>query len=209
MSKLTPGINQSQLEDSVTTLEMVAAEQPVTADDDYTFYISSGSKTIIPLLDFVSIHTYPMSNYGRWTYTGTGSATAMMAAALANAQATYTQVKTYITANGASASLPIVIGETGWKHVQTNTANPLETCCANPVNAKMYNDSMSTWQTGATGPLSIFYFEAFDEPWKLTDDGWGLWDVNRAPLYALCGITAVPSAPTCNATVYSGATFAP
>ena len=187
--------------------------QPVTADDDYTFYAGlDGSTelpdTILPLLDFVSIHTYPMSNPTRWNYAGTGSATAMMAAALTNAQSNYSQVKTYITAHGASASLPIVIGETGWKHVQTNTANPLETCCANPVNAKMYYDALNTWQAAATGPVSIFYFEAFDEPWKGTDDGWGLWDINRVPLYAMCGVAAVPTAPACTSSVYSGATFA-
>jgi len=187
--------------------------QPVTADDDYTFYAGfSGANelpdTVLPLLDFVSIHTYPMSNPGRWTYAGTGSATAMMAAALANAQTTYTQVQTYIYSHGAAANLPIVIGETGWKHAPTNTANALEACCANPVNAKMYFDAMNAWQAAATGPKSIFYFEAFDEPWKGNDDGWGLWDVNRNPLYALCGMTAVPSAPACTSPVYTGATFA-
>ncbi len=187
--------------------------QPVTADDDYTFYVNSGSNTIIPLLDFVSIHTYPMSNPVSWTSTGTGSAATMMNNALGWATADYNAVKSHLS-NLNYPNLPIVIGETGWKAVQTNPGNSLETCCANPINAKMYYDSMNTWQqAGGTGPKAIFYFEAFDETWKGVnvtpfDDGWGLWDATRAPRYALCG-TGVPSAPTCNGTIYSGATFAP
>ena len=189
----------------VTTVKQ-GTSVPVTADDDYTFYVGSGSNTIIPLLDFVSIHTYPMSNPTRWTYAGTGSAAAMMNAALVNATSSYTQVANYISAHGG-AGLPIVIGETGWKAAVTNASNPLESCCANPVNAKMYFDSMNTWQAAGTGPTTIFYFEAFDEAWKLTDDGWGIWDATRAPRYALCGMYT--GAPTCNGTLYSGAAFAP
>jgi exo-beta-1,3-glucanase (GH17 family) len=190
--------------------------QPVTADDDYTFYAGlSGATalpdTILPLLDFVSMHTYPMSNIGRWNYKGTGSADAMMSAALVNAQSTYTQVANYISTHGAATNLPIIIGETGWKAAATNAPNPVESCCANPINAKMYFDAMNTWQASGTGPKTIFYFEATDEAWKGTvngDDGWGLWDASRTPRYALCG-TAVPNAPACNSPLYNGARFAP
>ena len=206
------------LKNYVTTVKKNVA-QPVTADDDYTFYAGLSGPTelpdtILPLLDFVSMHTYPMSNITRWTYTGTGSAAAMMNAALTNAQSTYTQVSTYISTHGAAPNLPIVVGETGWKAAQTNPGNPLETCCANPVNAKMYFDSMNTWQAaGGAGPKTVFYFEATDEAWKGInvspfDDGWGLWDANRAPRYALCG-TAVASAPVCTVPIYASAVAAP
>ncbi len=201
------------LKNYITTVKMNVA-QPVTADDDYTFYSGlSGTTelpdTILPLLDFVSMHTYPMSNFGRWTYTGTGSATAMMNAALANAQSTYTQVASYISTHGAAANLPIVVGETGWKARVTNAPNPLESCCANPVNAKMYFDSMNTWQAAAgTGPKTVFYFEATDESWKGIDDGWGLWDANRAPRYALCNNLGA-SAPVCTVPIYASAVAAP
>jgi hypothetical protein len=190
----------------VTTVKQ-GTSVPVTADYDYTFYIGSGSNSIIPLLDFVSIHTYPMSNPTRWTYTGTRSATAMMTSALVNAQLSYSQVASYISAHGGTG-LPIVIGETGWKAAITNAPNPLESCCANPVNAKMYFDSMNTWQAaGGTGPKAIFYFEAFDEAWKGNDDGWGIWDAARTPRFALCG-TAVTGAPSC-ASPPNTAAFAP
>lgn len=203
----------------ITTVKQ-RIQQPVTADDDYTFYagLSGASElpdTVLPLLDFVSIHMYPMSNQNfNWQQatvaltpldpvTGASPrALAMMNAALVEAQANYTSVLNYMSSKGST--LPIVVGETGWKAKVTNPANALEFCCANPVNAKMYFDSMNTWQTGATGPKIVFYFEAFDEAWKLTDDGWGLWDATRAPRYALCGTTAT-SAPVCNGTLYSGA----
>lgn len=190
--------------------------QPVTADDDYTFYAGQSGATelpdtILPLLDFVSMHTYPMSNIGRWNFRGTGSADAMMAAALANAQLTYTQVANYISTHGAAPNLPIIVGETGWKAAPTNAGNVVESCCANPINAKMYFDAMNTWQASGSGPKTIFYFEATDEAWKGTtngDDGWGLWDASRTPRYALCG-TAVPNAPVCTSPLYNGARFFP
>jgi hypothetical protein len=209
-SFFSPYMPVSCLAGYITTVKQ-GITQPVTADDDYTFYTGSGSNTILPLLDFVSIHTYPMSNPSRWTYQNTGSAAAMMNAALANAKASYDQVATYIAANGG-ANLPIVVGETGWKATQTNPNNPLETCCANPANAKMYYDAMNTWQAAGTGPKVVFYFEAFDEAWKginVTpfDDGWGIWDASRAARYALCDNTGVTSKPACTSPVYSAATF--
>jgi exo-beta-1,3-glucanase (GH17 family) len=192
--------------------------QPVTADDDYTFYCSAAPECspagsadpILAIVDFVSIHTYPMSNPGRWDWVQAGTAAgparakAMMEASLAEAKAMFGSVasKTYVNAAGTTvsiaASLPIVIGETGWKARQTNhsaTAYGLiEQYAATPMNAKWYYDLLygsapgaanvyPAWQGSAGGPLAIFYFEAFDEVWKgegtvaspATDDGWGLW----------------------------------
>jgi len=86
--------------------------------------------------------------------------------------------------------LPIFIGETGWKHADTNSWPGR----SHPVNAKMYYDRINDWVygtgRGATahdGPWVCFYFEAFDEPWKKGDDGWGFWDKDRKPLYVLTG----------------------
>jgi hypothetical protein len=46
----------------------------------------------------------------------------------------------------------------------------------------MYLDRLGSW---TDGPDQIFYFEAFDEPWKGGDDGWGLFTVAREPRYAI------------------------
>ena len=137
----------------------------------------------------------------------------MMNAALADAQANYAAAASYAFTNSANvktstgAAMPIVIGETGWKAVQTNAGSLIETAAAMPVNQKYYLDLLTGWQSAGTGPLAIFYFEGFDEAWKGNDDGWGLWDQNRTPRYALCG-TAVAGAPACaTPNVYAGAGY--
>jgi len=202
--------------------------QPVTTDDDYTFYTGEnavgGSRcgnqpdTILPLLDFVSIHMYPFSYYREWDWKQEGveagplRAAAMMNAALARAQENYQAVYDYEYVNGAGEtvtvgeSLPIVVGETGWKWRQTNPNQEIETYAANPVNAKWYSDLLRGWERSAGGPPTIFVFVSFDEAWKLIDDGWGFWDERRMPNYVLCD-TSAPDAPTCNADLYEGAGY--
>ena len=103
------------------------------------------------------------------------------------------------------------VGETGWKARQTNPASEIEYYAATPENAKWYfdllygnPDTYPAWQGSAGGPPTIFYFEAFDEPWKGIDDGWGLWDITRQARYALCGL---PAGPACNSDVYAGAGY--
>ena len=73
--------------------------------------------------------------------------------------------------------MPIIIGETGWKASPTGGPPTFRT---HPVNQKMYYDRLQAWKAaGGTGPKNIVYFEAFDEPWKQGDDGWGLFNVQR------------------------------
>jgi len=198
--------------------------QPVTADDDYTFYANFFGRSpdnVLNLIDFVSIHTYPFLNYRQWDWkqeaapaAGLQRAEAMMNASLAKAQQNYQAVYDYryLDASGTSVtigeSLPIVIGETGWKWRQTNPNQEIEEYAADPVNAKWYYDLMLTWERSPGGPPTIFIFSAFDEEWKqeFSDDGWGFWDELRQPNYVLCG-TPVQDAPPCNNPVYQGAGF--
>lgn len=192
--------------------------QPVTADDDYTFYTRAEADTILRLIDFVSIHTYPISYFSQWDWQQTGTvagparAAAMMNAAFSNARSTFDQVAghSYRSAAGVTgrvdASLPIVVGETGWKARQTNPNLEIETYAANPVNEKWYYDLVYSWERTAGGPRTVFFFQPFDETWKGIDDGWGLWDKDRAPRYVLCG---TPAGAACNADLYQGAGFYP
>lgn len=193
--------------------------QPVTANQDYTFYANffGGSPDgILRLVDFVAIHMYPFLNYEFWDWqqlsapAGPLRAEAMMNAALAKAQSNYQAVRNYryLDATGRSVtigeSVPIVIGETGWKWRQTSPTQVIESYAALEPNAKWYYDLMRDWERSEDGPLTIFIFEAFDEAWKGTDDGWGLWDQFRAPLYQLCD---TPAGSSCNDPVDQGAGF--
>ena len=193
--------------------------QPVTADDDYTFYANFFGRSpdgVLRLIDFVSIHTYPFINYQQWDWRQLGVAAgplraeAMMNASLVKAQDNYQAVYNYRYRNASGVtvtvgqSLPIVIGETGWKWRQTTPTQEIEVYAALPVNARWYNDLLQTWEGSAGGPVTIFPFEAFDEAWKATDDGWGFWDELRMPNYMLCG---TPAGSACNDPVYEGAGY--
>lgn len=195
--------------------------QPVTADDDYTFFAgraANGSKpdSIVPLIDFVAIHMYPISNPNGWDWkqsgvaAGAARATAMMNAALDYSKASYNAVRDYSYRNSSGSSVsigntrPIVVGETGWKAIRTNTASEIEGFAARETNAKWYFDLVRGWETGGSGPKSVFYFSAFDEAWKGNDDGWGLWKADRSARYGLCGSAA---GEPCNADLYAGAGF--
>jgi hypothetical protein len=210
--------------------------QPVTSDDDWTFYagLSGGGgdrvpvkpDTILPLIDFASIHMYPISyptgeNGWDWRQTsvpeGQERARAMMEESLVTLKQWHGAVVDYqyVGADGVAVSvgdsMPITVGETGWKARQTNPALEIETFAAREVNQKWYVDLLygnpggyESWQGSAGGPPTIFYFQGYDEQWKGIDDGWGLWSLSRQARYALCG---TPAGPACNDDLYEGAGY--
>lgn len=172
-----------------------AVPQPVTTDDNWAFY-ASAPRTITDVIDFAAVHTYPLLdsiyNAALWDWQQVNvppatRATAMMDAAVAAARKDYGAVRTYLDSIGKTA-MPIVIGETGWKAV----ASGGEVSRAHPVNQKMYFERLQAWgselKTSGSGPAAIFYFEAFDEPWKQADDKWGLFNVNRQARYVVQGL---------------------
>ena len=171
--------------------------QPVTSDDNWAFYadLTGINDPILQVVDFVSIHTYPLidtvHNPNLWDWKQksvlpSARAQAMVNAAVASATTEYTKVRTLLDSKN-HAAMPIVIGETGWKAENTGDV----AFRAHPVNQKMYLDKLAVWanegRTGS-GPKAIFYFEAFDEPWKAADDKWGLFNVNRQARYAIQGL---------------------
>jgi hypothetical protein len=206
---------------------------PVTSDDDWTFYagLSGGGgdrvpvkpDTILPLIDFASIHMYPISYTSDWDWRqtsvpeGQARAQAMMEESLATLKLWHGQVVDYqyVGADGVRVSvgdsMPITVGETGWKAVQTNPALEIESFAALEVNQRWYVDLLygnpggyPSWQGSDGGPPTIFYFQGYDEQWKGIDDGWGLWNLGRQARYALCG---TPAGPACNADRYEGAGY--
>ena len=181
--------------------------QPVTSDDNWAFYAKNSSekndpRLVIDAVDFVSMHTYPLLDtvppaIPNWDWQQQAvpeskRAVAMMDAAIASAKGEYAAVRAHLDSLGQQGK-PIIIGETGWKAVPVgNTANR-----AHPVNQKMYVDRLKAWRDTAkasgSGPVSIVYFEAFDEPWKGDDDKWGLFTVARKARYVIQDLKLYPA----------------
>jgi exo-beta-1,3-glucanase (GH17 family) len=160
--------------------------QPVTTDDNWAFF-ATAPRIITDAIDFAAVHTYPLADSvhtpGAWDWqqvnvAASARAAAMMDASLASAKKDYKVVRDYLDSIGLT-SMPIVIGETGWKAVATGG----ESFRAHPVNQKMYLDGLNAWKASGIGPKNIVYFEAFDEPWKASDDKWALFNVNRQARY--------------------------
>jgi hypothetical protein len=220
------------LENYIRTIR-AQVPQPITADDDWTFYAGKSDfesservpvkpDTILALIDFASIHMYPFS-YTVWDWRktsvpeGPARAQAMMEQSLVALKEWYGEVVDYryVGADGITISvgdsMPITVGETGWKAQQTNPAAEIEAFAAREANQKWYFDLLygnpggyESWQGSASGPPTIFFFQTFDEQWKGIDDGWGLWNLGRQARYALCG---TPAGPACNADLYEGAGY--
>jgi exo-beta-1,3-glucanase (GH17 family) len=180
--------------------------QPVTTDDSYLpFLLGNDDSTsyadviqVAQVVDFLSLHVYAFVDapYDSWDWeqlsvpAGHARAVAMMSAALDYTKSSIAGVRSAMAAHGLD--LPIVIGEAGWKTSGTDIVDDAtEVYRAHPVNQKMFYDAFTSWVSGsakdATSPAAAFTFEAFDEPWKTTDDGWGLFDVNRMAKYAMWG----------------------
>lgn len=174
--------------------------QPVTTDDNYAFWASAPT-VITDRIDFASLHTYAeLDTYfdpTRWEWkkrevAAASRAAAMMDAAIAETRRQYREARAYLDSKGLSY-LPITVGETGWNAVDVGRLK----FRAHPVNQKMYLDRLDAWAAegrAGAGPKQVFYFEAFDEPWKQGDDKWGLFNKDRQARYAIQALNANGSA---------------
>ena len=173
--------------------------QPVTTDDLYPpFELLGGYQDVLAVLktvDYLSVHVYAHidASFDSWEYkqenvpAGPERAQAMMKAALAYSKITIVNVRS--TLKQFDLELPIVIGEAGWKSHVTDRSKVAEAVFAHQVNQQLFFDGLEDWTHGAGRDAdsagTAFYFEAFDEPWKTSDDGWGLFDTNRNAKYAM------------------------
>ena len=188
--------------------------QPLTTDDVWDAYAGlpgnggAGMPAFVTnLIDFAAVHTYPIlyaspGYYDPWDWEQQAvpeatRAEAMMNAAVERAKANYAAVRKYLDGQG-HRDLPIVISETGWQAVP-GVSSGNQTHLAHPVNQKMYYDRLTAWgdkRLNPDGPVAIYYFEAFDEPWKATvipgfnDDNWGLFNVQRKAKYVVQNLYA-------------------
>ena len=167
--------------------------QPVTTDDNYAFWRDTDA-TITDVVDYAALHTYPeldtvfvpepgLFDWRLKEVPEAQRAAAMMDAAIGEARFQYNLARNHLDRLGR-ADIPIVIGETGWNAVDVGALK----FRAHPVNQKMYLDRLQAWAAegrAGAGPKAVFYFEAFDEPWKQGDDKWGLFNVARKARYAV------------------------
>ena len=181
-----------------------AIQQPVTTDDNWLFW-SKVPKAIADVVDFAAVHTYPLLDtfydptLWDWRFKNTAAnarAAAMVNGAITEAKRQFGQARAAFDKLNLPG-FPMVIGETGWV-ARDAGGGPVLNYRAHPVNQKMYFDALQAWavegRRGDTGPKAIFFFQAFDEPWKQGDDGWGLFNKDRQARYV------VQALGTCNVT---------
>lgn len=137
---------------------------PVTFCENYVPWLEK-LKPLAEVVDFISIHTYPV-----WEYKSIHEAM------------DYTKANLQAVAD-ANPGKPIVITEAGW--TTNSNGRGIDPHNANQCLQKEYIDQLIAWADAEQ--IITFVFEAFDEPWKGSPDPlepekhWGLYTVDRKP----------------------------
>ena len=159
----------------------IPADTWITSSDNFASWGGGGGEyhnadlnALINAVDFVSLHTYPFhdTHYNPvfWHVPADEeslSDEAKVAAAMLRSRdyaiSQYQAAKSYVDSNALS-SKPIHIGETGWSTIANWQYGNPGSNAADEYKEKLYFDHMREW-TDQNG-VSMFYFEAFNEPWK-------------------------------------------
>ncbi|GLS91247.1 hypothetical protein GCM10007916_23160 [Psychromonas marina] len=154
----------------------------ITTSDNHASWGSLGSgsdydnddlKELIATVDYISLHTYPFHDSfydeGFWLVpedeaelTVQQQVDAAMVRATNFALAQAADVQKYMLDLGVEKQ--IHIGETGWASVANVNYGDAGSKAADEYKQKAFYDAMRTW-TNEFG-ASLFFFQAFDEPWK-------------------------------------------
>lgn len=147
-----------------TELVQKKTNQPVTFCENYLPWIHK-LETLANTVDFISIHSYPL-----WEHKNV-------------AEALDFTIQNYKAVKDKYPQKPIVITEAGWATTANGKGFPAE--FANENAQKEYFMALMKWCENEQ--ILCYYFEAFDEPWKGSDDAlepekhWGLFYENRTP----------------------------
>ncbi len=158
----------------------LANEVWITSSDDFSSwgggdvsYHTKDLENLIKAVDYVSMHTYPYHNthYNPdfWQSSSNENrfdelqkvATAMVRAQLF-AKKQFENVKAYV--HSISPNKPIHIGETGWASSSDGFYGIEGSKASDEYKQALYYQSMRAWTNKEK--ITCFYFEAFDEPWK-------------------------------------------
>ncbi len=88
----------------------------------------------------------------------------------------------YRQAQKAAKGKKVIISETGWPNIGTAEGGAV------PSDTSAMKYFIDTYRWAEEEDIEIFWFSAFDEAWKVADEGdvgayWGLWDSNGRPKY--------------------------
>jgi exo-beta-1,3-glucanase (GH17 family) len=151
-----------------TQLVKQSCKQPVTFCENYVPWLNK-LKPLAAILDFISIHTYPV-----WEYRHIHESIA------------YTQ-ENYDAVASLYPGKPVVITEAGW--ATNSNGRGIHPDNVNEENQKVYYEDLIQWSE--QNNVLSFFFEAFDENWKGSPDPnepekhWGLFYANRLPKMAM------------------------
>jgi exo-beta-1,3-glucanase (GH17 family) len=139
-----------------------AIEQPVTVAENYDWWRKNGTE-LAAEVDYLGVHSYP-------AWEGKGIEEALNVT-----------VEDIESVHAALPGKQIVVFEAGWATIANEFGER-----ASEANQKRYYNEVLDWATKAN--VTVFFFEAFDEPWKGNPDNpmgaekhWGLWNVDRTP----------------------------
>jgi exo-beta-1,3-glucanase (GH17 family) len=154
-----------------------AVSCPVTVADDYLYWRQPEAK-LANYVDFITMHTYPM--WGREDID-----TAMPST-----------IKNYESVRQAHPGKTIVLGEAGWASYTVGGQHAPR--AGDEKKQKRYYEELTAWAKSAG--VTLFYFEAFDEPWKGagTEGHWGLFSEGRKAKLAMQALypDLMPAGPT-------------
>jgi len=177
----------------------------ITSSDDFSSwgggdasYHTEDLKALYNAVDFISMHTYPFHNthYNPefWQEKKAPSrkniqdlVNAAMIRSRDFAKAQYDSVAGYMKSIGVNK--PIHIGETGWATVSDGFYGENGSRAADEYKQGAYYKLIREW-TNSAG-ISCFYFEAFDEQWKDSqnplgsENHFGLIDLNGKAKYPI------------------------
>ena len=155
---------------------------PVTTADDFNYWRLPESRLVADEIDFIIAHAYAMWN-----------------GVQLNEAIAFTDEK-YRVVRRAHPDRLIVLGETGWAtcvHTEGEQADLIKGQAGEREQAVFY-EAIRRW--ASSEGVTVFYFEAFDEPWKggshpnEVEKHWGLFNVDRSPKPAMSTSTLSESA---------------
>ena len=154
---------------------------PVTTADTWDYWADlENSSNIIEVVDFIAAHIYPL--WGKVDID----------------RAMEVTIENYDSLKSVIPNKKIIIAEAGWATYTEGDSHVPK--AGNELSQKRYFIDLTKWSKDNN--ITIFWFEAFDEPWKGsgTEGHWGLFSESRKAKLAMRElypnlITSEPTSP--------------